>query len=455
MKNFIIVALTALFITGCASEAESVPTDVVLTFKVSDPISQEIVILSDTDVRTFALDANGTCEAVYTSSDASYARVVYGRSEKKIYMEAGDRATISFDAKDFSGTFKFEGPKASAVEYLNNVVLTALPDGDYALPFDEYVQKLQAKEKAALKLLHDSSIEGAGNFIEMEEGRIRYAYATPLLMYPVGHMLLTQNLEYEPDEAYFACIEKYFNADQDLVNLSEYRNFIIEAAHVLDAENRNVSEINPKTVAQMRYIADRFDNSEVVENLLHYLASSYVDTFGIDGIAEMESIYKTYVKDESLLADYAVKYDKWNRSKPGKLSPDFDAVDVDGRKWSLSDFRGKYVYIDMWATWCAPCKRELPHLKVLEERFRDAQIVFVGLSIDGQKENWEKMVRSGEMCGIQLYVGPRSSFQQAYNIAGIPRFILLDKEGRIISNDMSRPSAEETVSVLESLEGIR
>ena len=335
------------------------------------------------------------------------------------------------------------------------MALTPLPDESYALPFGEYVTKLQAKENDALKLLKANAIKGAGKFVRIEEGRIRYAYATPLLMYPVGHMLMSQNPEYRPDEAYYSHLEKYFEEDKALVNLSEYRNFIIEAAHVLDADNRDVKELNPKTVAQMRYIADRFETPEVVENLLHYLAASYVDTFGIDAIEEMESIYRTYVRDTVLLADYAVKYDKWNRSKPGKSSPDFDAVDIDGKKWSLADFRGRYVYIDMWATWCGPCKKELPHLKALAEKFKDAQIVFLGLSTDGQKENWENMVRSGAMCGTQLYLGPRSSFQQAYNITGIPRFILLDKEGKIISNDMSRPSAEETARMLESLEGIR
>lgn len=451
MKNFIIVALAALIAAGCSSVAE----DVVLTFDVTDPVAKEVVVVCNADIKTFPLDDEGHCEAVFASVDAAYARVYYGRGEKLIYMEAGDRAAISFDAKDFDGTFRFEGAKAPAVGYLNTVVLTPLPDDSYSLPFDEYVQKLQAKEKAALKLLKDNSIKGAGRFVKMEEGRIRYAYATPLLMYPVGHMVMTQNADYTPDEAYYKHIDSYFVAEKDLVNLSEYLNFIVEAAHVLDAENRDLNSIYPKTVAQMRYIADRFDKPEVVEELLHYLASSYVNMFGIDDIAEMESIYRTYVKDPALLADYEVVYDKWNRSKPGKISPDFDAVDVDGRKWSLADFRGKYVYIDMWATWCAPCKKELPHLKALEEKFRDAQIVFLGLSTDGQKENWEKMVRSGAMCGTQLYLGPRSAFQQAYNIEAIPRFILLDKEGRIISNDMSRPSADETLSVLEALEGIR
>lgn len=451
MKNYIIGALVALALAGCASAPESI----VLTFDVTDPLAKEVVVVCNTDIKTFPLDGNGHCEAVLEGIDAAYARVFYGRNERTIFIEGGDRADISFDANDFAGTFRFEGEKSQAVDYLKNVVLTPLPDESYALSFSEYVEKIEAKEEDALKLLKANDIRRAGKFLEIEEGRIRYSYATPLLMYPIGHMLMAQKADYVPDESYYSHIEKYFVADEDLVCLNEYRNFMIEAAHMLDEENRNVTDLNPKTVAQMRFVADRLDSPEVVETLLHYLAASYIDTFGIDGIEEMESIYKTYVKDPAMLADYAVKYDKWNMSKPGKPSPDFKAVDIDGKEWTLADFRGKYVYIDMWATWCAPCKKELPFLKTLEERFKDADIVFLGLSTDGAKENWEKMVRGGDMYGVQLYVGPRSSFQKAYNIQGIPRFILLDKEGRIISNDMSRPSDEETYTVLESLEGIR
>jgi hypothetical protein len=91
----------------------------------------------------------------------------------------------------------------------------------------------------------------------------------------------------------------------------------------------------------------------------------------------------------------------------------------------------------------------------LEKKFADAQIVFLGLSTDGDKAAWEKVVRAGGMCGTQLYIGARSSFQTAYNIKGIPRFILLDKDGIIINNDMSRPSSPDTEKVLSALAGIR
>lgn len=94
-------------------------------------------------------------------------------------------------------------------------------------------------------------------------------------------------------------------------------------------------------------------------------------------------------------------------------------------------------------------------MKELEERFKDAEITFLGLSTDGNKEKWKEMVMGGTLTGVQLHIGQRSAFQEAYNIEGIPRFILLDKEGKIINNDMTRPSDPATAEVFDALEGIR
>ena len=97
----------------------------------------------------------------------------------------------------------------------------------------------------------------------------------------------------------------------------------------------------------------------------------------------------------------------------------------------------------------------MPYLKQLEEEFADAEIVFLGLSVDSDKAKWEAMVKTGNLTGVQLYLGNQSSFQEAYRAEGIPRFILLGKDGRIISNDMSRPSEPSTAETLNGLEGIR
>ena len=82
--------------------------------------------------------------------------------------------------------------------------------------------------------------------------------------------------------------------------------------------------------------------------------------------------------------------------------------------------------------------------------------MFLSLSVDQDKAKWEKMVKEQSMSGVQLHIGQNSSFQQAYKIEGIPHFILLDKEGKILDVKMSRPSMDEvTRERIENLEGIR
>lgn len=442
--------MTAILALAC-SPAE----DVVLNIHVDGQTAREVVVVCHNEVMTYPLDSEGNAVIVMDKYDAAYARVFYGMEFRWIYFERGDRADISFKGADFSGSFVFDGEKTDAVNYLNKVRLTALPDEDYALPFEEYLARIQDKEKDAVKLIKANGLSSCGDFEEIEEARIRYSYAAPLLMYPIGHKVMTSDMSYEPDEYYYEVIDSYLEDKGYLADLDEFMNFAVEAAHVLDPANRNLTDLYPKTVAQMRFIADRFKDVKVRSALLHYLAAAYVDRFGTDDIQDMENIYMSYVKDEALMADYDLKRDKWDFSKPGKPSPDFVAYDLEGRKWTLKDFRGKYVYIDMWATWCGPCKKEMPYFKELAESFKDAEIVFLGLSIDSDRSKWEDMLKKEEHAGVQLYLGLQSSFQKAYDIESIPRFLLIDKEGRVVSNDMSRPSDPETSERLNALQGIR
>ena len=453
MKRIIMFLAAAIAVLGCSEGAAGEQT--LLSIQVENPTAREVVLVYHGQMKSVALDESGAAQMDLSGYDALYAKLYYGRNFKSVYFEKGDEVTVTFNGTDFQNTFSFEGEKAPAVEYLNRVRLTALPDEEYALPFNEFYAKTVAKENDAVALLEANALEGVGNFLHMEKGRIRYAYGATLLMHSVGHKMMTRDIYYIPSNEYYDVLESYLVEDEAWVDLEEYRAFVVETAHVLDAANRQVTDLYPKTVAQMKYIAGRFKSEKVRNTLLHYLAATYVDRHGIDNIQDLENIYFTYVKDEVLLADYKAKFDKWDLSRPGKPSPEISAVDIDGKQWTLADFRGKYIYIDMWATWCAPCRREMPYLKALEEKFKDAQIVFLGLSTDSDKSKWEAMVKTGELTGVQLYLGPQSAFQKAYQIDGIPRFILLDKEGKIIDNNMSRPSQDATAAALEALDGIR
>jgi len=149
--------------------------------------------------------------------------------------------------------------------------------------------------------------------------------------------------------------------------------------------------------------------------------------------------------------------------KEGSPSPEFENyLDYKGGKKSLSAFKGTYVYIDLWATWCGPCIMQIPFLQSLEKEYHNKKIAFVSISTDetrrsggsweAAEKKWRDFVKERALTGIQLWAGQDISFQQAYQVTGIPRFILLDKDGKIIDANAPRPSEPALKELLETLD---
>jgi thiol-disulfide isomerase/thioredoxin len=136
-------------------------------------------------------------------------------------------------------------------------------------------------------------------------------------------------------------------------------------------------------------------------------------------------------------------------------SADFDYENHKGGKTKLSDLKGKYVYIDLWATWCGPCRGEIPYLQKVEEKYHGKNIEFVSISVDVAKDHdkWQKFVTEKQLGGIQLISDNewKSAFVTSYNVTGIPRFILIDPKGNIVDSNAARPSAPELQTQLDSL----
>jgi thiol-disulfide isomerase/thioredoxin len=139
----------------------------------------------------------------------------------------------------------------------------------------------------------------------------------------------------------------------------------------------------------------------------------------------------------------------------GKPSPTFDYENQKGGTTSLESLKGKYVYIDVWATWCGPCRQEIPSLEKVEKQFQNKNIVFVSISIDNSKdrEKWSKLINEKKMSGIQLLADKEwdSKFVKEYNIQGIPRFILIDTNSNIVNSNAPRPSDPKLIELLNSL----
>lgn len=123
-----------------------------------------------------------------------------------------------------------------------------------------------------------------------------------------------------------------------------------------------------------------------------------------------------------------------------------------GEPASLANLKGKYVYIDIWATWCKPCIAEFPHLEKLQEEYQGKNIEFVSISVDSEvnKSKWKTMIDKNKLKGIQLFADNSfdSNFIKFYKITGIPHFILLDNEGLVIAGNAPRPSYKKELGLL-------
>ena len=133
---------------------------------------------------------------------------------------------------------------------------------------------------------------------------------------------------------------------------------------------------------------------------------------------------------------------KWEPISPGKEVPDFQFTDMKGETVKLSDLKGNLVYIDIWATWCGPCIAEHPNWDKVKEEYKDKPVAFLTVSIDDTREPWEKMVKNKKMEGLQWFAENawQSELAQFFMVNAIPRFLLLDKEGKIIDPSAERPS---------------
>ncbi|NDI97973.1 TlpA family protein disulfide reductase [Flavobacterium sp. LaA7.5] len=139
----------------------------------------------------------------------------------------------------------------------------------------------------------------------------------------------------------------------------------------------------------------------------------------------------------------------------GKPSPLFAYENHKGGITNLKDLRGKYVYIDVWATWCGPCRKEIPHLQEIEKKYHDKDIVFVSISVDKEKDHdkWKKFVEKEALGGVQLIADKdwKSDFIAAYEIHSIPRFLLIDPKGNVMHSDAARPSDPALQELLDKL----
>lgn len=433
MKKLVPALLSVVMFTAC--QEKKVTVNVTVKDKT---IEEASFYLTGTDT-SVTISPEGTATLTLPVKKAQYGMVQYKWKKSPVYLEPGKDLNITWDMTPSELTISFEGGNADKNNFINGKEMNGPTMGDFGCQENELLERLAEYQAEDFKILESKGFDKT--FTEKEKTRVTYWIYGMLWQY-AGNK--------ECSEATYEKLQSLIQENDWLVQLSEYTNFMSGTVSLLANKGKDTANTQDvdKTINSMEYVINNLKRQEIKDYLLGVYAISFVSEKGVNNAGTLKTLIEENVKDKEVLDAFNKAYANGASLAKGNPSPDFKMTSIDGKEYTLADFKGRVVYIDVWATWCAPCQDEIPHLKNLEEMFKGTNICFVSMSVDKDKEKWEKQVKEEKLGGIQLYAGPESEFCKTYKIQGIPHFILIDKEGKIIEANMTRPSEERTIEAL-------
>ena len=208
----------------------------------------------------------------------------------------------------------------------------------------------------------------------------------------------------------------------------------------LESYSEKLDSLQNVEAQQLLELIPRKKNSKVMA----LIAYNY---FNYKPVGELDTIYNQFdnrIRDCYGLKKIQEKINLVRNCEVGQQAPDFKLKDLDGKLTSLASLRGKYTLIDFWASWCGPCRQEIPNLKKVYAEFKDKGLQLIGVSLDNSVKAWHKAVEEEQLSYLQLN-DPANITGKLYNFSGIPFIILLSPEGIILEKGLRGTEVREKV----------
>lgn len=431
MKFITGVAVTLLLLSSCARK-----DSVLVSGRVEN--GDSIVSIGTGDsIYTFLLDENGFFSGTVPLKKSIYASFL--PSSLDLYLSPGEDLEIYLNTQNISGSLNFSGSLGGINNYLKEQEMAIFFDRDfYTLSEKDFVQKMLELIEEKTTLLEAKNFDP--DFTNLEKQRIRYSVGEHILIYPL-YKQRNQDEFYVPGKD-FSMFLHSFSLDRDeLFVTRDYRKFLLNYVYFQGGNNYHSGEGYSGGIAD--YILTHFEKPYVRDFLLSEAIYRYMlENNGLDGAEHLLQVFRKECKDSKRIQYIEDLIARWEKLLAGQPAPAFEVKGEDGRPIRLEDFRGSYLYIGLWASWCVPCKKELPYIELLEKEYKGKNIKFLCISIDppDRKNEWKRMLKKGEYGGIQAIAGKKGRLGQDYMIISIPRFMLIGPDGRIVSCNAPRPS---------------
>ncbi len=376
-------------------------------------------------------------KVIFGSNDSLYCKWTISKTKNSIEF-SGTRAAENELYKSMIGKENFDYDDY----YLKQNMKDFKPD-EFANKIAEQIEKLNKKID---KFKTSDNIKPAQDFVAILKKLKSIEYLNLLQnKYPRTFKLYhpNQKLVY-PKEA--DTLQKIITmSDSSLLKFDIYKTYLSQSF-------RHQAGVRPTSFdttffnyviafAKSEAIKNTVLNAEITEAISFIKDSSYRNY-----LAEK---YIPQISDEKLRTKLYNKNKLQNSFQRGKPAPFFVAENLLGELTTLMNFKGRFIAIDVWATWCGPCLEQSPYFDELAEKYTDEMLAFVSISVDEEKNDWKRDASDKSKNVLQLWAINKDIFMNAYGIDGIPRFMLIDPNGKIVNINMARPSEQEFEAILQ------
>ncbi len=426
-----------------------------LTLKVEEPSMRENALIAfgmDYDHLSF----NDKGVAVFqgdTITKKNIAYIALGSNGIYATIEPGKKLQVTVSGKAKLAKIKFKGENASESElrtalqtfYATKNVFYEEKNSQDTLSFpvawkllDENYSalcKMASKEKDAdtkAKLKEDIELKYLANRIEMQKGYC-YKYGIDSKKDAFLAELMSQVNPNDPKYQSNGILTEYI-----------YYKMPIE----INAET-NVTDY---ACEYINTVCKEVTNTEIKQNLLEMHVGQCVQAENLD-IDKFWTLVNEKC-DKSIVNQYQYIVDAKKNTASGKQCPDVTFSDINGVSHKLSEFFGKVLFIDLWATWCGPCCMEIPYMEKMVEHYKDDdRIQFISISLDRDRKAWEKKMEEDKPTWPQFNASREEDklISSQWGVASIPRFLIINADSTICNNDAFRPSDDNFIEKIDAI----
>ncbi len=462
MRMMVILTI-GLIMAACARpEAESV----LIAGKVENPVGEGVEVFYYTDFITnnthsveLTLDENNMFEAEFPLREAQIVYLHVPRRTIRLYLQPGADLFVALDAQDADVKPVISGDQSPESIFLQDYIadiesrygfMTVMAKAGEKGPrdFRDYVMAIYDEAGSYIRE-HDEYSNLDPAFVARMDIDVRYEKYGRLMDYPMARSYFAPGQSAALPDDYYDFLEEATAFRDEYVVSRPYFNFL--NSYLSNLSDEYPSGDDALSGAQIQFAVARDQFTGLSRELI--LAQVVISALNFGSFDEAVELYDDFVSiagDGWPLEIVQNEYKTIAALSPGNPAPSFTLTDIHGEETSLSDFAGKVVYLDFWASWCGPCLREIPHARELKERMADHDdLVFLYVSVDTDEQAWRKAVAEHDISGVHANVpGFNHEVPVSYNLKGVPTFYLIDRDGIIADNRPPRPSNEQIDDVL-------